>query len=287
MAIFPHYAADMTGRRLKNNSRMLVVHHWSESGVLQGGTVWEGDYYVTVTGRYRIGSGSYAEFEISEIPRSSIQIDTSNPTEEWRQVSIQATGNAQSIINEIIANNKRIFENNLFAARFRHYLTIEDAKLVQGLQYRLERRNQQLQDEYFIQSYQTVSVPGFDQFQTELKSLMAANIGAVPLVPILALVGKVVIAASVVTVAYWAYKAFYNESKDDVKFSDDLTKKIKDKLTAEEWSQLERETGGMVTKARMNEKLKSFGNVTTFIIIAAIGFVALPLLSKAQNKLNS
>ena len=283
MAIFPYFSKTLYGVRLQNTGAQLIVHHHSESGVLLGGTVWVGTYYVTLTGRYKLGSGSYADYEISEIPRSSISIDTNDPTREWRQISTEATGNAYSIINEIIANNKTILENNLFAARFANRLTNEEKKLVQELQTRLQVRNDALKDSDFIQSAETSSPPGYMLYSGELNQLMAANIGSVTVTIIVA----VVLVAALSGAAYWAYKYYYDESKQDVKFSKDLTKTLKDRLTTEEWAQLEKETAGMITKAKITTKLSSIGNVGTFLIIAAIGFVALPLLSKAQEKLNS
>lgn len=168
---------------------------------------------------------------------------------------------AQALVNKIIKNNKIIIANNLLCARFASKLTEAQKSQVRELQNRLQARNNALQAGQLTTNVQTSYPAGYAELSAYLDALMAGEtIG-------LATWAIVVIAATVIaataTAAYFAYKAYADESERDVKYSKELTAILTSKLTEEEYQMLLNETKGIVTKARIKQSLSSYGKALT------------------------
>lgn len=171
-----------------------------------------------------------------------------------------ATGNGQDYVNEIIRNNKHIYENNLLCAFASKYMTEDDKYTLQELQKRLLIRNEALENNELTTQRKKSFPTEYSAFYSKLESITNAKIGALISGTAMIVIAAVVIAA-VGAAAYFAYQAFAAESAEDVKFSDELTAKLVSKLTKEELAQLYEETGGIVTSARLKEK---FGTIAGF-----------------------
>ena len=120
-----------------------------------------------------------------------------------------AQRDAQDIVNKIIENNKIVYKNLLICDRYRSRLSAAQQNTLNQLQARLIQRNNDLQDN--------------DQMLTGLHS---SQLGSITVI----LIVSAVVVASLSAAAYFYYKAQLTESEQDVKFSEDLTKALAEKL---------------------------------------------------------
>lgn len=240
------------------------------------GTVWDvnASDYAICTGYYYNGAGSYTFLQLTN--GLYAVFDTNNP--DWtvatgRKSVAKSGAQAQSVINTIIVNNRHIIQNNLFCARFADKLSEKERSMLYDLQVRLEERNEQLSNYTFIKEATTSSPAGYSQLLPYLKTFMNrwndTGVGIVISTTAVIIISAVVV-ASVATAAYYAYKAFADQSEKDVKYSDELTRTLMDKLTPEEYAQLLKETKGIVTKARLKERL---GTSSKYILIGAAAII--------------
>lgn len=186
----------------------------------------------------------------------------------WTYEKSQKSGNAQNLVNQIIKNNKKIYENNLLCASASKYMTVDDLRLLQNLQNRLLVRNQALEDKNLISNVEISYPDGYINLYSKLEALMNQKIGIAISTTAMIVISAIVL-VSVSAAAYFAYMAFAAESADDVKFSDELTAKLVSKLSADELKQLYEETNGIVTKSRLKEKfgtIAGFGSTLLWII---------------------
>ena len=160
-----------------------------------------------------------------------------------------------------------------------------------NLQNRLEERNNALLNKELIQHAYTSYPAGYANEASYLDKFMknGGKVGVVLSTTAVIVISAVVV-ASLSAAAYFAYQAFYNESEDDVKYSEELTQTLMAKLTPEEWEQLKNETQGIVTKARIKQSL---GTSSSIIGIIGWGFAAfaaykfiMPFFEKNKNKKN-
>lgn len=181
---------------------------------------------------------------------------------------------AQKFIDGIIKNNKHIYENNLLCAHFQHKFTKSQKQQIIALQQRLEKRNQSLQENsgVLFNKVSTSYPKGYIDFYDDLKALTSGyeSIGVVISTTALIVISAVVL-VSAGTAAYFAYKAYFSESEQDVKYSDELTKILQSKLTAEEYEQLKQETAGLITKSKLQQRLNSFGGTAKTLLSVALG----------------
>ena len=184
-----------------------------------------------------------------------------------------AYNNGQNYINQIILNNKTIYENNLLCAAAAKYMTADDLQLLQDLQNRLLVRNQALEDNDLTNSRKVSFPKGYINLYNNLESLMNQKVGVVVSTTAMIVISAVVL-TSIGLAAFFAYKAFAAESADDVKFSDELTAKLVAKLSAEDLEQLYYETEGIVTKARLKERFGTVAGIgSTLLWLVAGGAV--------------
>lgn len=196
--------------------------------------------------------------------------------------------NAQDIVNKIIKNNKRILENNLICARYASKLTEEQRTLLYNLQYRLDNRNQALLNKQLLTSATESYPQGYANEASYLEQFMKndGKVGVVVSSTVIIVVSAVV-AVSLGAAAYFAYMAYYNESMEDVKFSDELTATLANKLTAEEFQQLKEETAGIVTKARITSSLGTFGNIFKYAAFGVAGYFLYKLIAPKVTEYKS
>lgn len=197
------------------------------------------------------------------------------------KLSSKTQAQSQALVNTICKNNRTILSNNLLCARFASKLTKDQKTLLYNLQTRLEARNEALQDNTLTSNWQAGTPSGYKELEGYLTTFMSSGgVGSVTVT--VSIIIACVVLASVSTAAYFAFKYYAEESADDVKYSDELTKTLTEKLTTEEYQQLLEETKGIVSKATIKAKL---GSNAKYIGIAALivgGFILIKNLRKKE-----
>lgn len=188
----------------------------------------------------------------------------------YAPIRMYSAKDAQYYVDGIIKNNAYILENNLFCARFASKLTEDEQFVLRGLQMRLEGRNNNLLNDGLCDDQKVSYPPGYANLNVYLAQFMDGvyGIGSATATIVVA----AIVIASLATAAYFAYKAMYNESEDDVKYSKDLTKILMERLTEEEYQQLMQETQGIVTKAKLKSKLSNTLSIAKWGLVALGGF---------------
>lgn len=186
---------------------------------------------------------------------------------------------AQEQVNLLIRNNQTIMENNLLCARFAHHLTAEQRQTLRNLQSRLIERNQYLQDAELVQNTVSAAPEGYANFAPYLDNLMQEqSVGAISATAAVVITAIVLMTAS--AAAYYCYKRLAEESKQDVKYSNELTKILVSKLTPAEYQQLVNETGGLITKAKLKTRFATKGNL---LLLAGAGLLGAFIISKIRE----
>lgn len=182
---------------------------------------------------------------------------------------------AEYYVNQVIRNNAHILENNLFCARFASKLNDDEQYELYRLQSALQARNERIVNDGLCTDIKVSSPPGYSKLDGYLNQFMqayanGAEINGVGVISTTAIiVVSCIVVGSLATAAYFAYKAFAAESEKDVKYSDELTKTLLNKLTPEEYEQLKRETNGIVTKTRLSSRFSgAFGLLKWGAVIA-------------------
>lgn len=232
-----------------------------------------------LTGWY-INRNGYNYYQTTA-PNAWVILDKNTTVTEDRSAR---SGNAQNLVNEIIKNNKRILENNLICARYSAKLTANQRTLLYDLQSRLEMRNNALLNSNLISSARETYPGGYINLQNYLTDFMTNGKIGVAISGTAVIVVSAVVIASMAAAAYFAYLAYYNESMQDVKYSDELTAILANKLTPEEFNQLKNETAGIVTKTRLKSSLGTF---STLFNIAAWGFLGYAIYKFVSPKIKS
>lgn len=182
---------------------------------------------------------------------------------------------AQRYVNQIIKNNQHILCNNLLCARFATRLTDQERVRLYELQQRLQERNDQLQNDGLCANQKTSYPQGYADLAGYLQSFMSSyesSIGVVISTTAIIVISAAVV-ASLSTAAYFAYRYLAQESENDVKWSDELTRTLTSKLTEEEYAQLKEETQGIVTKSKIKQSLRTISTTAKIAIAAGVGFI--------------
>lgn len=186
---------------------------------------------------------------------------------------------AEYYVNQVIRNNAHILENNLFCARFASKLNDDEQYELYRLQSALQARNERIVNDGLCTDIKVSSPPGYSKLDGYLNQFMqayanSAEINGVGVISTTAIiVVSCIVVGSLATAAYFAYKAFAAESEKDVKYSDELTKTLINKLTPEEYEQLKRETNGIVTKTRLSSRFSGAFGLLKWLLIGAAGYV--------------
>lgn len=222
-------------------------------------------YFLTTTGLYVC-----INLQSEETVKKNWSVERLAPVQKY------TAQDTQEVINKLIANNKRIYENNLLCARYASLLTENERSTLKLLQERLELRNEELSNPTFIKSNNAETPSGYATFVPYLEALMNESNAGVGSITLAIIITAVVTATAIGGAGYYLYKRLYEQSAEDVKFSDELTKILTDKLTDEEFAQLKQETQGIVTKAKLKERLNNGKN--KLLIYAGAALVALLII---------
>lgn len=264
-----------------------TVYHRREDGGFSGVDVYlDGDKdgsRVVATGLTTTAKDGNTMIEVQGIDDWYTWIDVSSGA--WtrgKMATLYSQAEAQSYVDKLIDNNKQILMNNLFCARFADKLTEAEKETLYGLQARLIERNNRLMQDGYVSGAQSSVAYGYDGLAPALKRFMLTDrVGLV--VSTTAIVISCVVIASVATAAYFAYKYYWAQSAQDVKYSDKLTKTLMAKLTQEEYDQLMAETQGIVTKASLRARLGNTWDIAK-IAIMAFGIYTIYSLVKTTPK---
>lgn len=261
------YNKTYTGKVYRKSSSMAAVYtniegYYREELIVPDGTEYMlSGYYIYLNGVY------YYQCEHNYSRWINLK-------EGWTHVGSNtinySQSQAQELVNGIIENNKYILENNLLCARYSNLLSIDEQQRLYDLQKRLEARNEALQNDQLCTGQKNSYPVGYANLGNYLTVFMNNGVGVVVSTGAIIIVTAIVLALAS-TAAYLAYKAFYNESKQDVKYSAELTKVLQSKLTDQEYQQLLQETQGIVTRAKITQKINSVTGGASNILIFALG----------------
>ena len=250
-----------------------ITYGLGDDGRFRGVGIDEKLERVVTTGWYLTRSDGAPMFQI--MGNEYIQL-----SDGWRESGYGYTDNknGQKYVNTIISANKRIIAHNLFCARFADHLSADEKKTLYELQQRLTARNNSLLNDGIVSDIKTDYPAGYQRLQSYLDRFMAS--GGVGSLTVTIVVAAVVV-ASLSTAAYFAYKYYAQEAERDVRYSDELTAVLMDRLTDEEYQQLLNETQGIVTKARIKQSLSSSsGWLFTLGAVTLGGLLAYKLLKR-------
>ncbi len=267
------FLSEYSGGRVRGVNGAIVVYI-QPNGVQTGGAQYDGlSVIFTLTGWVWM-DGNTLYFQTLEDPNAYIKLTQDNTT--WEYLGITKTisaGQAQDVINGIIRNNQYILNNNLLCARFANKLTTAERQMLYNLQYRLEQRNEALKNDELLTNQQKGYPEGYSEFGSELQSFMKnPGIGVVLSTTAIICISAVVV-ASLSTAAYFAYKAYYDESAQDVKYSKQLTETLQAKLTEEEYQQLLQESAGLLTRQKISQQIASIGGNLKNLLLVGLGLL--------------
>ena len=236
-----------------------MLYNWNSDGRMAGASVQTGaTVTVILTGYTTTTQSGTTMYQTTD----GWYIDLADGWQQTGQSSVSGGSRwqAQLYVNGIIKNNKRILENNILCARYSGKLNAQEKQQLYILQSRMETRNNSLIQDGLCSDLKQSYPAGYAYLNNWLTGFMdnyqagTAGVGSVALTII---VSAVVIAA-LSTAAYYAYRYYYQESEQDVKYSDELTKTLLAKLTPEEYEQLKQETAGMITRAKLFTKFNNW-----------------------------
>lgn len=233
---------------------------------------------VQLTGYYKQGSDGTNMYQTTQ--DGWVKLSDGWQNTGYAPIRQYTAKDAEYYVNKVIKNNARILENNLICAAFANKLTDDEQYELYRLQSALQQRNQRILDDGLCEDIKVSSPPGYSRLEGYLQNFMQAyssgaqisGIGLVVSTTVVVVVSCVVV-ASLATAAYFAYKAFANESEKDVKYSDELTKTLLNKLTPEEYAQLKSETEGIVTKTRLGSRFSGAMDFLKWGLIGVAGFL--------------
>lgn len=251
----------------------------TSDGVFKYTGVYSGSVVVQqLTGYYevsRIGNTMY-----QTTSGGWINLNSGWNYQAYAPIRMYSAKDAQYYVNLLIKNNARILENNLLCARFADKLNQSERDTLRSLQSRLDERNKELLNNGLVAEQKVSSPPGYADLNGYLQSFMSSVDGVGVVISTSTLVVVAIVVASLATAAYFAFRALYAESADDVKYSDELTKALLEKLTPEEYQQLMKETRGIITKSKLNARFSGALSILKWGLLAASGYV----LYQAFNK---
>ncbi len=251
-----------------------IVAYIQPNGVQTGGMQYNGSVIFTLTG-WAWMDGNILYLQTLEQPNTYVRLTQDNNT--WEYLGINKTisvGQAQDVINGIIRNNQYILNNNLLCARFANKLTTAERQMLYNLQYRLEKRNEALKNDELLSAQSEGYPEGYSEFGSELESFMRnPGIGLVTLSATAIICISAIVVGALSTAAYFAYKAYYDESAQDVKYSQQLTEALQAKLTEEEYQQLLEETAGLLTRQRISQQIASIGSNLKNLLLVSLGLL--------------
>jgi len=258
------------------------------SGVFLNGTKIRVGY---LTGRWTTSGGQnlfQVEFE------SDLTID--GVTYHWgcidaslyNIVDMGSKSSAQSLINDLITNNKTIFENNLLCAGMISkmeakgvIIPVDRRNALYQLQGRLQARNAKIYNSAFIDTKQISQPTGFSMYAPQLTTFMSnPGIGILPVVAYI--VVSVVFGLLVSALIYLIFKPDYTDSKADLVVSADLTKALAT-LSPEARAGVLSDLEGQVDKAYVNGKMNGSGaSLLKTGMYLGLGFLGFSIVDRSS-----
>ena len=231
---------------------------------------------VTLTGYHQTSLRGNDHYQTTDggwiyLPDGWVQVGTVS-------VNQYSQAQAQALVDRIIKNNDAVLFNNLICSRYANKLTADQRAEVRELQRRVQARNEALQAGGLTTNVRTGVQPGYAELAPYLDSLMSGESIGVATWVVVVIVATVV--AATATAAYFAYKEIADESANDVKYSQELTRTLTEKLTEEEYQQLLDETKGIVTKARIKQAIGSYSKILIGAGLLVGGFLLYRVLKK-------
>ena len=245
-----------------------IYSYWADGNMRSAYPTTGAAQYVKLTGYTQISKRGNLHYQTTD----GYFIYLPDGWTEYTQVNLPnySQSQAQALVNKIIKNNITITQNNLVCARYASRFSPEQQQLIRDLQNRVVARENALKNEGLCTDIQTSHPRGYVELEPYLAALMNGQAIGLATWAICVIAASVVLVTS--TAAYFAYRAFANESDNDVKYSKELTKALTDKLTEEEYQQLLNETKGIVTKSRLKQAISSYGNIAKWALFGIAGF---------------
>lgn len=255
-----------------------------ENGLFQGVSIVSGSYTegrsVELTGYYTTTARGAKMLQTTTAER---YIDLTDGDWQAAGAVVYSQQDAQSLVDKMIENNKKICMCNLFCARFSYRLSQQEKELLYELQMRLQQRNQRLSQDGLCTGMTTSRPAGYAELEKYMQNFM--NTGGVGLViSTSTIIVSAVVIASLSTAAYFAYKYLYEQSEQDVRYSKELTKVLQSKLTEQEYQQLLDETKGLVTKAKIKQMVAGTSGILKWSLIATGIYMLYTQLTKKGSK---
>lgn len=264
-----YFNANFAGLKVRANTSYYdgfigeaVIQNGNDGFAVNAGTV------VTLTG-WNDGLFYY----IVEYPGYYINI------ERWSVTGIiqpKTQAQAQSLINKLLKNNQYIFENNLLLSRYANRLNLSEKNTLYGLQKRLEERDNMLREADVFSQMQEARIMGYSNYESYLNQFMSSHKQGVGIVisTTTAIIIGVTVIASLSTAAYFAFKAAYEESKQDVELSRKMLQIFeKYQMTEEDVAIIQQETQGIVTKRVLMEKINNWLGNTKMLIVGGLAIL--------------
>lgn len=296
--IFTEYSADFA------NIKAIAIRNTS-IGIEYPEPAGDGKYRIvetnitaksvfTLTGRYlQFQDGVYA-YQIKG--SQGYNYYTSDKSDDIRRLSDadMTTSNIyQKIVNEIIKYNKIIFENNLKCAWYirvmeknGHTVSSSDRKLLYDLQNRLITRNNEFKNNDSITYYTEAQPDIYSDFSSELQNFMnKPGIGVIPVIAYLVVVAVLLIIGGVG--GYALFKAMHKEASTDIKYSTELEQSLRNKLTPEEYEQLQKENAAALQKAIDDANSNKTMKTAKAIAYALAGLIGFNLLQKTVSNIQT
>ena len=250
---------NFAGLKVRSNTNGAVIQKTGYGFSVEVGTV------VTLTG-WIDGSQYY----IVEYPGYFINIENWTVT---GTIKPKTQAQAQSLINGLLKNNQYIFENNLLLARYANRLNLSEKNTLYGLQKRLEQRDNMLREADVFSQMQEARIMGYSNYESYLTQFMSSHNTGVGLVisTTTAIIVAVTVIGSLSTAAYFAFKAAYEESKQDVELSRKMLQIFeKYDMTEEDIATIQQETQGIVTKRVLMEKINNWLGHTKMLVVGGL-----------------
>lgn len=244
------------------------------------------------TGYYsKIDNITYAQIEF-ETPQGSEETGYHQfgyvDTAQYRLYEYGEKSDVKAMINELISNNKTIYENNLLCAGLISKLetrgincTTHRRQLV-ALHNRLMYRNNRIQNSAFIKEQKTATPVGFDRYAGNLMNIVnTAHIGMLPVV----IVVTVVITLLATWILYLLFKPDYTDSKADLKISKNLASALAT-LSPEAKAEVIKDLEGQVDKAYLAGKMNGSGmGILKTVGYGLAGVLGFMFLTNLNNKI--
>jgi len=205
----------------------------------------------------------------------------------YKGSAVPSTTTVKTSLDKLLDNNHNIYLNNVASASVINRcvelgvtIPYEYKIEVLQLQFRLENRNEQIAKALGTGNYQTYKSPQNNELVKLYNSLV--KVGLI-ISTTTGIIIAIVVVALAATVGWLLYQKLYPESKVDLKYSEDLMRKLKQYLPKDVYDQLMKEN--KENEKRFNKAIqdqKGLGTIKTLGIAAAL-FFGIPYLLKQFN----